>query len=343
MHGLLQFVARLACRLGKVCGWALLVAWPALAGAAGFQRFDVAGDSKEPAIALLAWTPCASGPATTEMGPFVLQAVRGCAVAGQSLPLVVISHGQGGSMLGHHDTAAALAGAGFVVVSLNHPGDTYGDESSAQSLKIFETRPRDVTRVITFMLSQWPYHALLDKAAIGVFGFSRGGYTALALAGATPSVAAANQRFCSAWWSLALSICRQLKWSNATVVPQADPRIRAAVVVDPLNLFEDGGVKKVRVPVQLWASELGGAGVELAHLQALRSALSPAPEFHLAKGAGHFAYLAPCSPALAREASALCKDPDGFDRVAWHRTMNAAVLTFFSRHLNAAGASPTKP
>ena len=39
------------------------------------------------------------------------------------LPLVVFSHGTAGWFGGHHDTAAALADAGFVVAAINHSGD----------------------------------------------------------------------------------------------------------------------------------------------------------------------------------------------------------------------------
>src|SRR5690606_34693122 len=117
----------------------------------------------------------------------------GCAIEGESLPLVVISHGHMGTLLGHHDTATALADAGFVVVSLNHPGDTFGDDSGAYRVAIFESRPRDVSRVLSFMLEEWPARGQLDAEAVGVFGFARGGYTALALAGAKPDVTAAGQ------------------------------------------------------------------------------------------------------------------------------------------------------
>ncbi len=254
-------------------------------------------------------------------------------MTGESLPLIVISHGQGGSYLGHHDTASALADAGFVVVSLNHPGDAFGDDAAAQQLPIFESRPRDVSRVISFMLSTWPHHPQLDPAAVGVFGFSRGGYTALALAGATPSVSDSARRFCGPWWSFVVSLCRQLGDDDAQLRPEPDPRVRAVVVVDPLNLFDAAGIRNVHVPVQLWASELGGDGVALEHVEAIRVALAPPPEFRIARGAGHFAYLAPCPPELKQSAPKLCTDPDGFDRAQWHRNMNAAVVAFFTRHL----------
>lgn len=109
--------------------------------------------------------------------------------------------------------------------------------------------------------------------------------------------------------------------------------MRAIVAADPLNLFDAAGLKSVRIPVQLWASELGGDGVELAHIEAVRAALPQPPDYHLAKGAGHFAYIAPCPVELADEAAEICTDPEGFDRVAWHRSMNAAIVAFFRQHL----------
>ncbi|MEN1943221.1 alpha/beta hydrolase [Luteimonas sp. MJ293] len=303
------------------------------AAAAGYQRVEVPASGAEPAITAMVWSPCADAPVTAELGPYDVSGSPGCAIEGESLPLVVISHGHMGTLLGHHDTATALADAGFVVVSLNHPGDTFGDDSGAYRVAIFESRPRDVSRVLSFMLEEWPARGQLDAEAVGVFGFSRGGYTALALAGAKPDVTAAGQRLCGRWWSLIMPMCREIRFSAPELKPQADPRIRAAVVVDPLNLFDDAGLQSVRVPVQLWASELGGDGVEFEHIEAIRTALPQAPEYHVAKGAGHFAYLAPCAPRLAETAREICEDPEGFDRAAWHRSMNETVVAFLKRHL----------
>lgn len=331
--------------LKTATGWPAKALWLGLlsgvagnAFAAGYERVEVPGPDTGPAIQAMVWSPCESAPASAELGPYDVQGTPGCAVHGDSLPLVVISHGYGGTLMGHHDTASALADGGFVVVSFNHPGDTFGDDSAAHQLGIFESRPRDVSRVISFMLQDWPSRRQLDAGAIGVFGFSRGGYTALALAGARPGVAAAGERLCARWWSLVNAMCRQIRLGDPRLEPRADPRIRAAVVVDPLNLFDAAGLQAVRVPVQLWASEQGGDGVEFEHVDAIRSALPQAPEYHVAKGAGHFAYLAPCTSRLAEAVPRLCRDPEGFDRPAWHRSMNADVAAFFRRHLQP-GAS----
>jgi len=51
------------------------------------------------------------------------------------------------------------------------------------------------------------------------------------------------------------------------------------------------------------------------------------------KSAGHYSFLAPCSPELAAKFPRLCEDHSGFDRVAFHQELNAAVLAFFQKHL----------
>jgi len=321
---------------GRIALALALSATSAAALGAGYEMFEVPAAPGEAAIQAMAWTPCAGSGGLTQLGPYRVGAAANCAVAGHALPLVVISHGQGGSLLGHHDTASALADAGFVVVSLNHPGDTFGDDSGAQRLGIFETRPRDVSRAISYMLDRWPSRQQLNSEAIGVFGFSRGGYTALALVDAVPSLDASAERFCRALRSRAHALCRAMKGQEAKLLPQPDPRIRAAVVVDPLNLFDAAGIARVRVPVQLWASGQGGDGVQLAHVEAIRASLKPSPDYRVAERAGHFAFLAPCPPAMSASAPEICKDPDGFDRADWHRSMNAAVVSFFQRNLTSS-------
>ena len=58
-----------------------------------------------------------------------------------------------------------------------------------------------------------------------------------------------------------------------------------------------------------------------------------APEWQVAANAGHFAFLAPCSHALAQVAPDICRDARGFDRVAFHEGFNAKVVAFFLQHL----------
>jgi len=59
------------------------------------------------------------------------------------------------------------------------------------------------------------------------------------------------------------------------------------------------------------------------------------PATHIVPLAGHFAFLAPCSPDLATAAPEICSDLLGFDRTAFHRDFNAAIVACFHKQLEA--------
>ena len=56
-------------------------------------------------------------------------------------------------------------------------------------------------------------------------------------------------------------------------------------------------------------------------------------EYHVVPNAGHFAFTMICPPALAKNNPEGCTDAPGFDRAAFHKEFNAAVLAFFRANL----------
>jgi len=56
-------------------------------------------------------------------------------------------------------------------------------------------------------------------------------------------------------------------------------------------------------------------------------------EYRVVPNSGHFAFLTPCSPELAQARPELCTDAPGFDRVAFHKELDAEVLAFLRKHL----------
>lgn len=299
------------------------------AHAAGFQRLNLPMDMNGPALQGGIWYPCAAPAQDVAIGRVTLAATPDCPMTDGFKSLIVMSHGSAGSYLGHHDTAAALADAGFVVAAINHVGDNAVDRSRQGYLSIFSTRPREIRRLLDYLTGAWPQRARLD-GAIGFFGFSRGGYTGLVLAGAAPDFKL-GLGLCAD--EPALPMCRDIRDGKVPAQPYVkDARIKALVIADPLNAFSAEALKAVSIPVQLWASARGGDGVTPASVDAVRLGLA-APEFHPVAGAGHFAFLAPCSTAQAEAAPAICRDAAGFDRAAWHRDFNAAVVAFFRNAL----------
>src|SRR5580698_10743893 len=146
-----------------------------------FQQLTIP-DGAEAPLTVGVWYPTDAAPTPQPLEAFTQTVAVGGPVAGKVLPLVVMSHGTGGWYGEHYDTALALAHAGFVVAAVNHTGDTYDDHS--QTVLIWK-RPAQIHRLIDYMLADWGEHTQIDAERVGVFGFSAGGFTALAAAGGT--------------------------------------------------------------------------------------------------------------------------------------------------------------
>jgi len=270
----------------------------------------------------------------------VIVGTRDCSIAGEKLPLIAISHGRAGWFGGHHDTAAAIADAGFVVAAINHPGDNTSDKSRVDHLSVLIERPADIKRLIDFMLDVWPDASRLDRERIGFFGFSMGGYTGLVVVGGNPDF----RKDLPGCKESSFRACEQIRNNEVGVeAPIHDPRVKAAVIVDPGPgfFFSADGLKAIKVPLQLWSSDpkLATDYVSGCCGLGIRSRLPSSPDFHLASNAIHFSFLPPCSPQEVKDLPRICMDAPGFDRVAFHKDFNAAILTFFRNHL----LSPENP
>ena len=318
----------------------LLLAWatPALArGAIGFQQVQVP-NGEEPPLAAAVWYPTSARAKPERLEAFTQEVATGGPVSGRGLPLVVISHGGGGSLAGHYDTALALARAGFVVAALSHAGDTHGDEGRVLELW---RRPAQLRRLVDYMLGGWRDAAAIDPRRVGAYGFSNGGFTVLVAAGGVPTLSRIDT-YCG--MQPRHDLCAALR--NAGVesvraIPeppdawQADRRIRAIAVAAPGFGFTFGrdGLANVRIPVALWRGDLDEHQPQPWSDEAVRIGLPRPPDYHLVPGATHYDFLAPCSPDLARAAPSICTGIGAFDRTAFHRKLNAQLVRFFRRNL----------
>ena len=299
------------------------------AEAAGIQLFN-----HGPNLTGAIWYPCQDKPKDVELGDlgvgvdYGLVGVKDCPVTGTKLPLIIISHGYVGWFGGHHDTAAALADAGFVVAAINHPGDYANDSSKKDDLSSYLSRPTDMVRLLDFVLQEWNGRAVVDPAKIGLFGFSKGGYTALALIGAAPDFGRVA-RGCTD----ASKFCEQIKNTDIPALAQ-DARIRAAVIADPISgFFTQSNLAAITIPVQFWRAEVGIGVIDPEGTARVARALPGKPEIHNVP-AGHFAFVAPCSPQLKAALPRICTDkPAEFDRAAFHREFNESVARFFHEQL----------
>lgn len=318
----------------KLISVILLCLAPTLAQGAGFRFIDVPADAGGPALHGAIWYPCSQPPGEVDLGKITVPGVKDCPLAGEGLPLIVVSHGRGSSFVMQHDTDEVLADSGFIVVAVNHPGDTASDLSRSGDLSVLVERPTDIRRVIDFMVGGSPFAAGIDRQRIGFFGFSRGGYTGLVLIGANPDWA----RAAAICQGSSVGLCAQAKRKEYPTQPLVhDARIKVAVLADPLAIFfTSDSLAAIQVPVQLWASERGGDGVLPHDVASVDKYLRVEHEYRVVPNAGHFAFLTLCPPELATQLPEICNDAPGFDRAAFHRQFDADVLTFFRAHLAKA-------
>jgi predicted dienelactone hydrolase len=304
----------------------------AYAGAVGFSKLSVA-DPGHPPLEVGVWYPTAATPHPDQVGLYPQTLAPDGPVAGQHLPLVVMSHGHGGEFAGHSDTAFALAQAGFVVAAPTHTGDNYRDQSRATDLA---GRVHQLAAVIAYMERGWPAHAV-DARRVGAFGFSSGGFTVLALAGGNPDLRKIGPH-CAArpdFFDCQLMAAHHPA-SPAIAKPfEHDANLRAIVVAAPALgfTFDKPSLAALTMPVQLWRAADDVILPAPFYVEAVRAALPAPPEMHVVPHAGHFDFLAPCPNTLVKMAPQICSSEPGFDRTAFHTAFNAQIVAFFRRTL----------
>lgn len=349
---LILFLAlRSAWRLARaplLAAFVALLAWaaPASAQYAGLRTLVVPG-AEPVTVALYYPTPTVAR--TQPMGPWRPMVTPGAPVAAAPLKgLVLLSHGTGGHELGHHNLATRLAADGYLVAAPRHPGDNWEDRSMITSGRYFSERPRQVSRVLDALLAHPEWGPRIPAGRIGAVGHSAGGYTVLALAGAQAEPARAVQHcrsvsddpgFCS------LGKLTPAQGASSTVaraasadgsqdgplVSVADPRIRAVVALAPMAVvLTPQSLAAITVPVKVVMAERDVVLQGKYHGRHVAAHL-PGVDASTVPGAGHFAFMAQSAWPLPSDAGDAAANPEGFDRVAYHATLENQVAEFLGR------------
>jgi len=183
-------------------------------------------------------------------------------------PVVVISHGLGSDRTSFIYLAEQLASYGFAVAVPEHPGSNAeqlrslfsGQTAEVAEPSEFVNRPLDVKYLLDELerLNAANPSWQLNVKQAAIIGQSFGGYTALALAGASLNF---NQlrRDCNNpkdLWNLSLLLqCRALALP-LTQDNLQDWRIKAAIAINPFtsSIFGELGLKKIQIPVAIVSS-----------------------------------------------------------------------------------------
>lgn len=321
---------------------------------AGFASVDIEDPVGGDRMSGIVFYPSSQvSPSATRIGLHDVQASRGLAPAPGRWPLVVISHGQGGEQLGHHDLATHLSRGGFIVASITHPRDNYRDTSGVGTAEVLYGRPAQVQALVSHLLEDPSWAPLIDPDRIGAAGFSDGGYTVLVLAGAVPRFDRyvgycgrhpGDRDTCDVIAGLPggddglegfRAHADQLHRSRTRWGETADARIKAVFAMAPTSVvFDEPGASTIDVPVFVYYSDKDSRLIPSEHALHLVPLVRSPTEIRKVEHADHWVFLAPCSTDLAREVPVICSDPPGVDRAAVHERILADALDFFRRALH---------
>lgn len=340
---------------------------------AGAARADAVGErhlvAQQPSAALrdadhrtalrvTVWYPAVDGvdEQSLDIGPvggtlfYVGSAAPNAAFANaRRRPVILFSHGYGGSarMMGWFTTN--LARAGFVVIAVDHPGNNSADKMTPAGAMLFWDRADDLKAALAAAKADLDIGQHIDLRRVGVAGYATGGFAALAAAG--------GQVDFDRW----VAFCREHP-ADGTCAPQPEfpltlddglaalkapdlaaevaharddhsiPEVRAAFAIAPaiVQALTPESLARLRLPVGVVVGD--SDDVIPAHTNGGAAARAiPGAELKVLPGVGHYDFISTCTPAAVSQLS-LCQ---GFKvpQDGAHEGALRAAFSFFARSL----------
>lgn len=223
-----------------------------VANGSGYVDGVVPADGDAPELPISVWYPADVAEASVRASyafEITSEAFVDATPATGPFPMVVVSHGNGGSRYAGAPIYERWAEQGYVVVTVDHVGNTYEDRPSTREwVEIYVRRPTDVARAYQQAVA-WGAeadHPLEDRLltdVIAVAGHSTGGATALLAAGggmdrSTLLLACGAGQLTGEPCDLA----EAAEGDSVYLKPEGLPSPMASILMAPLNggLFQEG-------------------------------------------------------------------------------------------------------
>lgn len=266
-------------------------------------------------------------------------------------PLIVLSHGTGGSAVQMMWLGRYLASRGFIVAAVNHHGNTGTEpQRRAEGFLLYWERATDLSRVIDRLLADETFGPRIDPARIGAAGFSLGGFTVL-LAGGARFSSAQYDAFCASpkrdftCEPQPEHLAAHADFATIRHTPRVqqslrrsgesfrDPRVGAVFAIAPAlgSGLTAGSLARLPVPAEIVVGE-ADVTTPAATNAALVASLIRGSKLTVLPSVTHYTFLDPCDDK-GRQVLDICRDPAPTDRAAVHRQVGEMAATFFRAKL----------
>lgn len=272
----------------------------------GSKQFVVKDEAKNISFPVLVHYPTYKTSKPIAFGPYKMDVSPDAEMIEGQFPMIIISHGNGGSHLLYRTISTYLAKNGYIVAMLEHYGNNRNNNSLENTIENLETRPRHLSLTIDFLLSDDWFSRHIEPNKIGVIGHSMGGYTALALAGGIPRTK-----------------------EGIVVEVNSDSRIKAIILLAPGTGWFMHGLDKVTIPILMFTAEHDpitpkwNGEIVLNYVPDKSKVI-----FREIENAGHFSFLSPFPETMKNANFLPSTDPDGFDREKFHSQLPIDILDF---------------
>lgn len=265
-------------------------------------------------------------------------------------PLLLLSHGNGGSarMMGWFGTA--LARAGYVVVAVDHPGNNGVDPMTEAGSILMWNRADDLAVALAAVQADPVLSAHVDADRLGLVGYSAGGFTALVAAGARPDMGrlvafcstspedgvcmpqAENPEMTFERRMAAVATPALAPWIAKSAEDRRMPNVRAVFLMAPaiVQAFEPGELARLAVPLSVVVGEADAIASPATNSKVIAEAKGKV-RLQVLPSVGHYDFLADCT-ALGRErVGKLCEAEA--DKAATHEAAVRQARTLFEATL----------
>ncbi|PRD51033.1 alpha/beta hydrolase family protein [Phyllobacterium myrsinacearum] len=318
---------------------------------AGVQFLSIPSPARSKPLDVTIWYPASDGSHPILVGDDILfkgtEAFMNAPVQSGRHPLIVLSHGSGGSVIGLAWIATALAKAGYVVAGPDHPGTTRGNSTPIETTMLWQ-RTNDLSVLLDNLTTTSKWSDSINVGEIGVLGFSLGGHTALSIGGGQVrrnDYADYCDQFKTmpdcVWFASGHVNLRSID-KELFEQSNRDDRIQSVVAIDPsvIRAFTATSLKNIQIPVDvinLGTTDTIPVAVEASAVvgQIPHGSRETVPD------AVHFTFLPECQPdgheILKKfgETDLLCDDGGGRSRSAIHAQLIDMITKAFDRTLKA--------